>query len=140
MKLKLGYWKMNTNQSKGDFQHQTYEFLVIILIILKLRSRKTSHYAITFLSSILEIKKMALEQIKTKIAEGGRVEIPVEYCRALQLKVGDEILVTLNNGEITIIPRKEALKRAQDIVSRYCSSHSLADELIAERRQEAENE
>ena len=83
---------------------------------------------------------MALEQIKTKIAEGGRVEIPVEYRRALQLEVGDEIIVTLNNREITIIPRKEALKLAQDIVSRYCSSHSLADELIAERRQEAENE
>ena len=28
-------------------------------------------------------EKMALEQIKTKISEGGRVEIPVEYCRAL---------------------------------------------------------
>ncbi len=83
---------------------------------------------------------MALEQIKTKIAEGGRVEIPVEYRRALQLEVGDEILVTLNNGEITIIPRKEAFKRAQDIVSRYCASRSLADELIAERRQEPKNE
>ena len=83
---------------------------------------------------------MALEQIKTKISEGGRVEIPVEYCRALQLEVGDEILVTLKNGEITIIPRKEAFKRVQDIVSRYCSSRSLAGELIAERREETENE
>ena len=85
-------------------------------------------------------KKMTLEQTKTKIAEGGRVVIPVEYRRALQLEVGDEILVTLNNGEITIIPRKEALRRAQDIVSSYCSSRSLAEELIGERRQEAENE
>ncbi len=83
---------------------------------------------------------MTLDQIKTKITEGGRVVIPVEYRRALQLDIGDEILFTLNDGEITIIPRKEALKRAQDIVSRYCSSRSLADELIAERRQEAENE
>ena len=83
---------------------------------------------------------MTRERIKTKIAEGGRVVIPVEYRRALQLEVGDEILVTLNNGEINIISRKEALNRAQDIVSRYCSSRSLADELIEERRHEAKNE
>jgi AbrB family looped-hinge helix DNA binding protein len=83
---------------------------------------------------------MTIEQIKTKITEGGRVVIPVEYRRALQLEVGDEILITLNNGEITIVSRKEALKRAQEIVNRYCSSSSLADELIAQRRQEVQNE
>jgi hypothetical protein len=45
-----------------------------------------------------------------------------------------------NEGEIVIIPRKEALKRAQQIVSHYCSSPSLTDELIVERRIEAQNE
>lgn len=83
---------------------------------------------------------MTLERVKTKITEGGRIVIPIEYRRALQLETGDEMLVTLNEGEIVIIPRKEALKRAQQIVSHYCSSPSLADELIVERRIEAQNE
>lgn len=83
---------------------------------------------------------MTTEQTKTKIAEGGRVVIPIEYRRALQLEIGDEILVIFKNEEIKIIPRKKALRRAQEIVSRYSSSRSLAEELISERRQEAENE
>lgn len=32
---------------------------------------------------------MTPDQIKTKKAEGGKVIIPVEYRRALQLEVGD---------------------------------------------------
>jgi AbrB family looped-hinge helix DNA binding protein len=76
----------------------------------------------------------------TKITEGGRVVIPAEYRRALNLEVGDEVVCILNDREIRIIPRQEALCRAQDIIRRYVRSASLADELIAQRREEASHE
>ncbi len=80
---------------------------------------------------------MTLSRITTKITEGGRIVIPAEYRRNLNLNIGDDLILSLEAGEIRIIPRKEALRRAQEIVHRYSSSGSLADELIAERREEA---
>ncbi|WP_245927403.1 AbrB/MazE/SpoVT family DNA-binding domain-containing protein [Aphanothece hegewaldii] len=76
----------------------------------------------------------------TKITEGGRILIPVEYRRALNLEVGDEVVCILDEGEIRIIPRPEAFRRAQNIIGRYVKSRSLADELISQRREEAHNE
>jgi AbrB family looped-hinge helix DNA binding protein len=80
---------------------------------------------------------MTPNRITTKIAKGGRVVIPAEYRHALKLNVGDEVIFTLEQGEIRIIPLQEALSRARDIVGQYVQSPSLADELIAQRREEA---
>ncbi|MDJ0662662.1 MAG: AbrB/MazE/SpoVT family DNA-binding domain-containing protein [Crocosphaera sp.] len=76
----------------------------------------------------------------TKITDGGRIVIPAEYRRALALNTGDDVILTLEEGTIRILSRKEALRRAQEIVARYAQNCSLASELIAERRQESENE
>jgi AbrB family looped-hinge helix DNA binding protein len=83
---------------------------------------------------------MALKETVTKITDGGRIVIPAEYRRALELGIGDDVILTIEEREIRIIPRKEALNRAQQIVSRYGGSRSLADELIAQRREEASDE
>ena len=79
--------------------------------------------------------------IRTKIAEGGRLVIPAEHRRALGLEVGDEVIVRVENGELRILTRGEAVKRAQEKVRRHVKpSRSLVDELSAERRAEAERE
>jgi len=83
---------------------------------------------------------MTLSGATTKITEGGRIVIPVEYRRALNLNIGDEVVVTIDEGELRILPRKEANRRAREIVQRYAGSRSLAQELISERREEASNE
>lgn len=76
-------------------------------------------------------------EIKTKLAEGGRIVIPAEYRQALGLQVGDEIILRLENGEVRIFTPRQAIKRAQELVGRYIpQDRSLADELIAERRME----
>ncbi|GAB4243441.1 MAG: hypothetical protein Kow0049_33070 [Stanieria sp.] len=79
---------------------------------------------------------MTINRITTKIAKGGRVVIPAEYRHALKLNVGDEVIFTLEQGEISIIPLQEAFSRARDIVGQYVKSRSLADELIAQRKEE----
>jgi len=78
-----------------------------------------------------------MTQIKTKIGEGGRIVIPAEYRQALGLQVGDEVILRLEGRELRIFTLNQAIKRAQELVSRYIpEERSLADELIAERRRE----
>ncbi len=82
-----------------------------------------------------------MTDIRSKITGGGRVVIPAEYRRALGLHDGDEVVLRLIDGEVRIISVREAIRRAQEIVRQYVPrGRSLADELIAERRQEARRE
>jgi len=80
-------------------------------------------------------------EVRTKLAEGGRIVIPAEFRQALGMKIGDELILSLRDGELRIITWQQAVKRIQEIVRRYVpEGQSLADELIADRRLEAENE
>jgi len=79
--------------------------------------------------------------VSTKIAEGGRLVIPVELRRELGLEIGDEVIVRVEDNELRILTRSEAVKRAQEKVRRHVKgSRSLVDELSAERRTEAKRE
>jgi AbrB family looped-hinge helix DNA binding protein len=79
--------------------------------------------------------------VSTKIADGGRLVIPAEHRRALGLEIGDEVIVRVEDNELRILTRAEAIKRAQEKVRRHIKGgHSLVDELSAERRAEAKRE
>lgn len=81
------------------------------------------------------------EETRVKISGGGRVVIPVEYRKALGLEEGDELILRLDQGALRLVTNKQAIKEAQAVVRRYVpKNHQLADELIAERRNEYENE
>lgn len=76
-------------------------------------------------------------EIRTRLAEGGRIVIPAEYRQALGLQVGDEVILRLEDGEVRVFTPNQAIKRAQELVRRYIpQGRSLSDELIAERRLE----
>lgn len=78
-----------------------------------------------------------MTQIKTKVAEGGRIVIPAEYREALGLHVGDEVILRLEDGEVRIFTPAQAIKYAQDLLRPYLpQGRSLSEELIAERRLE----
>ncbi len=78
-----------------------------------------------------------MTQVRTKIGEGGRIVIPAEYRQALGLQVGDEVILRLEGRELRIFTLNQAIKRAQELVSRSIpQERSLTDELIAERRRE----
>jgi AbrB family looped-hinge helix DNA binding protein len=79
--------------------------------------------------------------VSTKIAEGGRLVIPAQLRRELGLEIGDEVIVRVEDGELRILTRGEAVKRAQEKVRRHVKgSRSLVDELSVERRVEAKRE
>jgi len=77
--------------------------------------------------------------VRAKLAEGGRIVIPVEYRQALGLRVGDEVILRLEDGEVRIFTPQQAIKRAQELVRRYVpQERSLSDELLDERKMERE--
>lgn len=76
--------------------------------------------------------------MKTKIREGGRLLIPSEYRKALGLKPGDEVLLSLEDGEMRVVSARQAVVRAQALVRRYIpKNRKLSEELIKDRREEA---
>ncbi len=78
---------------------------------------------------------------KTQITRGGRIVVPVKFRKALEIQIGDEIVMRLENGSIRLIPLRQAVNLAQKAVRQYVpKGTSLVDELIRARREEAGGE
>jgi len=77
----------------------------------------------------------------TKLGEGGRVVIPSAFRRALGIQSGDDLIMILENDELRIMSPRRAIARAQALVRRYIpDDFRLSDELLEDRRREAERE
>lgn len=87
------------------------------------------------------IEEMPTRVVRTRIANGGRVVIPAAYRRALGLRVGDEVVLQLHDDEVRLLTLDQVIAHAQQIVGRQVpAGRSLVNELIAERRLEAQRE
>lgn len=79
----------------------------------------------------------------TTMSQGGRVVVPKQYREKLRVKEGDEVIWTEIDGQIVLTSRMQQLDLARrffDTLMADYSGASLADELIAERRDEAARE
>ncbi len=75
--------------------------------------------------------------VSATIGPGGRVVIPAPYRQALGLSEGDQVMLSLVDGEVRLTSRLAKIREAQALLSRYVPDGvSLVDELIAERRRE----
>ena len=82
-----------------------------------------------------------MDTVKTRLGKNGRVVIPAHFRKALGVHEGDELMISLRDGEIRIFTRDQAIRNIQAMVRRYVpEGRSLADELIQERRAEAARE
>ena len=78
---------------------------------------------------------------RVRIIEGGKLIIPAPMRRELVIATGDTVLVDIEDGELRVRSLTQAIGRAQAILRRNVPEGvSLADELIADRRREAERE
>ena len=76
-----------------------------------------------------------------KLVSGGRLQIPADIRRALGLNDGDAVTMEVVDGELHVRSYRETLARVQERLRPYVvSGVSIVDELIAERRAEAERE
>ncbi len=69
----------------------------------------------------------------------GRLVLPVAVRKALGLKPGSRLILSVEGQVATLTPMQEAIRRAQAILAPYRpkDGHSVADDLVAERRAEA---
>ena len=72
------------------------------------------------------------------VGRKGRVVIPAPIRRALDLEEGSELVVTLEQDGVLLLPRSAVRKRLRSMFAGV--ERSLADELISERRAAAAEE
>jgi len=81
------------------------------------------------------------EETRVRVSHNGRVVIPASFRKALGIKVGDEVLLRIQDDELWITTQQRRIQRAQRRARRYLKPDtSLVDELLAERREAAKNE
>ena len=82
-----------------------------------------------------------MEETRITVNENGRVVIPASFRKALGIQPGDEIVLRVEDDELRITTLRNRIRQAQKLVRPYLnSSSSMADELIAERREAAKHE
>jgi bifunctional DNA-binding transcriptional regulator/antitoxin component of YhaV-PrlF toxin-antitoxin module len=73
--------------------------------------------------------------------ERGRILLPDRILESWSASPGEELLVRLEGDELRILTRSAGLRLAREVLRKYPrSDKSMADELIAERRREAEQD
>jgi AbrB family looped-hinge helix DNA binding protein len=84
---------------------------------------------------------MTIMQAKAKLNANGRVVIPAPVRRALDLRPGDELIMRVEDGELRLSTRRQALARARRMIRQYIPEDvDLTQSLIDDRRKEAERE
>jgi len=80
-------------------------------------------------------------EARTRLNENGRLVIPASFRKALGINPGDEVILRLEDDELRLTTLKHRIARAQRNARKYIPRGvSLADELIAERREAAKRE
>jgi AbrB family looped-hinge helix DNA binding protein len=79
---------------------------------------------------------------RARIDKAGRVLIPAKLRNELELGPGDPVVLETTDDELHVRPYKKAIREAQAIIRKYIPDRerSLVDELIEQRRKDAERE
>jgi bifunctional DNA-binding transcriptional regulator/antitoxin component of YhaV-PrlF toxin-antitoxin module len=76
-----------------------------------------------------------------KIGPGGRLVIPADFRKSMEVEEGDTVVALLQDGELRLVGGKVGIRKAQQFFrSLVPEDVSLVDELIADRIREAEEE
>jgi antitoxin PrlF len=77
----------------------------------------------------------------TKVIKGGRLQLPVDIRKQLGFSDGDTVILEVVGNELRVRSQLEGIRRIQERLRAFIPRDvSLSDELIADRRREAENE
>ncbi len=83
-----------------------------------------------------------MEVFHTRIEADGKIQLPPQVLEELDFEAGQDVELEVEKRTLRVsLTRAERLKRARDLVRKYVSPDiSLADELIEDRRREAEDD
>ena len=80
-------------------------------------------------------------RLRLTLGPGGRVVIPAALREAMEVSEGDALLAWVEDGELHLLSPRVGARQAQALLkSLLPEGASLAGELIADRRREAESE
>jgi AbrB family looped-hinge helix DNA binding protein len=78
---------------------------------------------------------------KVRMGPDGRVVIPASFREALKLGEGDTLFARVEDGEIHLLTARAVMRRVSSMVREFVPEGvSLVDELIEDRRREAQRE
>jgi AbrB family looped-hinge helix DNA binding protein len=78
---------------------------------------------------------------RVQVGEKGRIVIPADIREAMGIRVGDSVEMHFKDYELRVSTRRARIRRAQEWARKVIPPGvSLADELIAERREAAKHE
>jgi AbrB family looped-hinge helix DNA binding protein len=82
-----------------------------------------------------------IERYTVALGERGRLVLPAQLRRRLDLHPGDRLILTVEpEGGFRVVTVREQARRLLGLYRDLAPGRSLADELIAERREEARRE
>jgi AbrB family looped-hinge helix DNA binding protein len=127
---KAGYKR----QSIADFLGTRYQFVRNVLVQDEARNAKK-------LVATTASGEAQLPPTKLRLGPDGRVVIPAAFREVLGLSEGDTLIASIDDGELNLLTRRAAVRRAQAIVRQFVPKGvSLVDELIEDRRREVERD
>jgi len=75
--------------------------------------------------------------IVAQVSAGGRIVIPADIRRKMDIHSGDQVILSYQDDELHITTRKQRMQQAKAIVKSFAGNRSLAEQLLEERRAEA---
>jgi AbrB family looped-hinge helix DNA binding protein len=81
------------------------------------------------------------ERYTVAVGERGRLVLPAQLRRRLDLQPGDRlVIITEPDGGFRVVSAREQARRLYGLYRELAGGGSLADDLVAERREEARRE
>ncbi|MEP9403529.1 AbrB/MazE/SpoVT family DNA-binding domain-containing protein [Sphingomonas silueang] len=82
-----------------------------------------------------------MNALSAKLTEGGRLVVPAALRKELGVEPGDQVFMEVVDGQLHVWSQKQAIARAQAQLHQLTGGkRSLVDELLAERRAEADRD
>lgn len=82
-----------------------------------------------------------MDRYAVPLGDRGRLVLPARLRHLLDLRPGDRLIITVDSeGGFRVVSAREHARRLRGIYHDLAAGRSLADELIAERREEARRE
>ena len=81
------------------------------------------------------------DAFSVQLGDRGRLVLPAEIRRRLNLREGDELVVSLQpDGSLRLTSQRQIVRETRGLYRARAGRRSLADELIADRRAEVKRE
>jgi AbrB family looped-hinge helix DNA binding protein len=81
-----------------------------------------------------------MEYGKTVISAGGRVVIPAHVREELHMRIGQELIIKVEGGEVHLVPLDTIIKQAQNLVALHNLNKKSLTGALAHMRSEERND